>query len=98
MDVRSKTATRYNLGWSSPPTFILITDQGEFPAQSIPNILEVPKGVWTVGNDPFRIIAPFKGAKGTPKALRIIGFISLNSRGLPARNDISQEMTFYFDQ
>lgn len=95
MDVRSKNMTTYSFGWVEPAKYVLVTDQGEFFAQSIPSVLDVPNGHWKIGTDPFRLTVPFKNAKGTPQALRVIGFNELNSRGLPANNNTAQEMTFW---
>ena len=94
LDVRSKTTTVYQLGGWSHPTYILITDQGEFPVQNT-DLFSAPAGVFRITSaQPFRFYLPFKGATGTPKAIRIVGFNELNSEGFAIGNDKNQVVTF----
>ena len=95
LDVRSKTTAVYQVGGWSQPSFVLITDKGEFPLQNtarcIMNLMEVG---WINSAQPFRFMLPFKGAVGKPKAVRIIGFNELDNQNLPVDRDMKQVVTF----
>ena len=98
LDVRSKTTTVYQLGGWSHPSFVLVTDQGEFPMQNT-EMYSASAGVFRITSaQPFRFILPFKGATGTPKALRITGFNELDGRGFAVGHDSSQVVTFTFSE
>lgn len=98
LDVRSKTTTVYQLGGWSHPAYILITDQGEFPVQNT-DLFSAPTGVFRITSaQPFRLYLPFRGATGTPKALRITGFNELDGRGFAVGHDSSQVVTFTFSE
>ncbi len=94
IDMRSITATRFSAGWVSRAGFVLVTDEGEFPIQNT-DYLDGPRGPIFISSDrPSRFCLPFKGATGTPRALRITGFNELDNIGLPARGGRDQEVTF----
>lgn len=98
-DARSKTKTNYELGTWNQPSYILITDKGEFPLQNTTEFSTNPSAVYTVTSaQPSRFILPFKGATGTPKALRITGFNELDGRGVPANYNSEQVATFTFSE
>ncbi len=94
-DVRSKTTTVYQLGGWSHPSYVLVTDQGEFPLHNT-EVISVPAaGIFRITSaQPFRFYLPFKGATGTPKALRITGFNELDEQGFAVGQDSNQVMTF----
>lgn len=98
IDVRSKTTTVYQLGGWSHPSYVLVTDQGEFPTQNTENY-SAPSGVFQITSaQPFRFYLAFKGATGTPKALRITGFNELDEQGFAVGHDSSQVVTFTFSE
>lgn len=92
MDVRAKTDKLYSAGWVEPITAVLITDKGEYPLQNFGNFFAPDSPLKISSKEPVRIALPFKGATGTPKALRLKGFNELDSRGLPANGDVAQVM------
>ncbi len=93
-DIRSRTATKYMAGWVTPAVFVLVTDKGEYPIQNVESFAG-PTGPEPISSAQVsRFCLPFKGAKGTPKFLRITGFNELDSRGLPVGVDNAQVMTF----
>lgn len=95
LDVRSKTAAVYQLGRWGHPSYILITDKGEFPLQNTARLSVNPSFACRITSaQPFRFYLPFKGATGTPKALRIVGFNELDSRGLPLNHAHDDTVTF----
>ncbi len=92
--VRSKTTTNYTLGQWSQPSYVLITDKGEFPAQNTEGI-SGPTGFFQITSaQPISLYIPFKAATGKPKALRIIGFNEMDSQGFPVGNNTAQVVTF----
>lgn len=94
LDVRSKTTTVYQLGGWSRPSYVLVTDQGEFPLQNT-ELYSASEGIFRITSaQPFRLYLPFKGATGKPKALRITGFNELDGRGFAIGHDSNQVMTF----
>ncbi len=95
LDVRSKTAAVYKLGLWSQPSYILVTDKGEFPVQDTATISIAQNTIFQISSaQPFRFCLPFKGATGKPKALRITGFNELDSRGFSVGHDDNQVVTF----
>ena len=96
-DVRSKTATKYMVGRALAATFILITDTGEFPMQNT-DILSAPQTFSYVSSEEAsRFELPFKGATGTLKALRIVGFNKADNRGIPVSHE-PEVVTFTFSE
>lgn len=95
LDVRSKTTAVYQAGGWSVPSYILITEQGEFPLQNTAQVSMNPEWVYRITSaQTSRFTLPFKGATGTPKALRITGFNELNSEGFAVGHDKNQVVTF----
>lgn len=93
-DVRSKTTTNYTLGQWGQPSYVLVTDKGEFPAQNLEG-MSAPSGFFQITSaQPLRLYIPFKSATGKPKALRITGFNEIDNQGFPVGNDMAQIVTF----
>ena len=95
-DIRAKTSTVYQLGGWSQPSYVMVTDKGEFPPQNATTFLAPAANMVAqiTSAQPFRLYLPFKGATGTPKALRITGFNELDSRGFAVDHDKNQVVTF----
>lgn len=95
LDVRSKTTAVYQVGGWSQPSYVLVTEKGEFPLQNTARCIVNPMAVGRINSaQPFRFYLPFKGATGTPKAIRIVGFNELNSEGFAVGHDKNQVVTF----
>ena len=95
LDIRSKTSTNYQAGGWSQPSYVLVTDKGEFLLQNTTDFAIDPRTICLVTSaQPFRFILPFKGATGTPKALRITGFNELDSQRFAVGHDTDQVITF----
>jgi len=94
LDVRSRTSTRYMVGWTEPASFTLITEDGEFPVQNA-DFFYAPGDSFAVSSaGPTRFTLPFRDATGAPRAIRVVGFNELNAQGLPLGADQAQVMTF----
>lgn len=99
LDVRSKTSVSYQVGGWSQPSYILVTDKGEFSLQNTTDFAVDPLAILFVTSaQPSRFILPFKGAAGTPKSLRITGFNELDSQGFPVDHDYNQVVTFTLNE
>lgn len=97
LGIRSLTTKRYSAGWVDPLQAVLITDQGEFPICKVADAEGPTEPLGISSRIPSRIALPFGKVKGTPKALRLIGFNELDSRGLPTYIDRLQILTLNID-